>query len=334
MDKKHWIIKLLTKNISSDERKYLLSEIEKDPETKIEYIKYLNLWKLTSLGSSPRTSLQKRNQQFNKFWRLKNRSKRPSIILSGFLRYAAIFIAVALLFSLGRYIMDNNLLSDKETVIQEYRLETNYGSISEFQLKDGSTIWLNTNSEILITEMKEKCIVQLKGEAYFDILHNEDREFQINLGDLVIIDRGTRFNVSAYPEDSISRTVLLEGKIELLNQIDNTSVQLNIGEGYIYNKKSKVADLVDVDGTIESSWKDGKFVFIDKSLRQICDNLSKWYNVEFIYSNQALAETRYTCSLKRTTTVNQIMKILNSTSNIDYEITSSDEGSKDIIRLK
>jgi transmembrane sensor len=126
----------------------------------------------------------------------------------------------------------------------------------------------------------------------------------------------------------------MEGEIELLNKIDNSIVSLNPGEGYVYNKNSKVANLIQVDGSIESSWKEGKFVFIDKSLRQICDNLSKWYNVEFTYSNQALADTRYTCILKRTTTVGQIMKLLNSTSGIDYEILSNEGGSKDVIRLK
>jgi transmembrane sensor len=333
MDQKYWITKLLTENISPEERENFLNEIEKDQDKKTEYLKYINLWKLTSLGNSP-TSYLTRNRLFEKFWKRKTRSTSFMVIMRDFLRYAAVFIAAISLLYLVQYITGNNLFSNKEAVIQEYKLETNYGSISNFQIEDGSTIWLNTNSKIIITEMKKKWIVQLKGEAFFDILHNEDREFHIDLGDLVIIDRGTRFNISAYPEDSISRAVLIEGEVEVRNLLDHSRVQLSAGEGYVYNKKSRVADLIQVDGGIESSWKDGKFVFIDKSLRQICDNLSKWYNVEFIYSNQALADTRYTCILRRTTTVNQIMKILNSTSDIDYEIISNDEGSKDTIRLK
>ena len=333
MDKKYWIIKLLTENISSKEQEYYLNEIEKNHDKKTEYLKYLNLWKLTSLGDSP-TSFLERNKQFEKFWSRKTRSTSFMVIMRDFLRYAAIFVAAVCVVGLVHYFTGNNLFSDKESGIHEYKMETNYGSISKLQLKDGSMIWLNTNSEILINEMKGKCIVHLKGEAFFDIIHKENRDFQISLGDLVIIDRGTRFNIMVYPEDSISRTVILEGEIELRNQIDNSSVSLNAGEGYVYNKNSKVNNLIRVDGSIESSWKDGKFVFIDKSLRQICDNLSKWYNVEFIYSNQSLAETRYTCTLKRTTTINQIMKILNSISDIDYEIINNAEGSKDIIILK
>jgi len=333
MDKKELIIKLITGNISSEEKENILNEIEKDTLLKQEYIKYLNLWKLTSLGALP-TSFEQRNKQFEKFWRRRKRQTRSIVVIRGFLRYAAIFIAAAFILYLVQNFIGNGLFSGKVAVMQEYQMETNYGSISKLQLKDGSVIWLNTNSKILVTEMKTKQIVQLEGEAYFDIIHNEKREFQINTGDLLIIDKGTQFNISAYPEDNVSRAVLLEGKIELRNQTDNSRVSLNPGEGYVYNKKTGVADLVKVDGSVESSWKDGKFVFIDKSLRQICDNLSKWYNVEFVFSNPVLAETHYTCILKRTTSVNQIMKILHSISDIDYEIIINDQGSKDVIRLK
>lgn len=84
---------------------------------------------------------------------------------------------------------------------------------------------------------------------------------------------------------------------------------------------------------MEASWKDGKFVFIDKSLRQICDNLGKWYDVEFLFTDQEMANTRYTCMLKRTTTINQIMKLLKTTSNINYEIINNGNA-KDVIKLK
>jgi transmembrane sensor len=332
MDRMQQISKLLTGNISEEEKEKLLNEIEGDPDKKEEYLKYLNLWKLTSLADQP-TSYLKRSRQFERFWRRKTRSARSLVILRSFLRYAAVFIAAVLLLRMVQYVTNNDLASHKQKVLREYTLETNYGSISKFQLKDESTIWLNTNSKAVITEMKKQCIVQLEGEAFFDIVHDEDREFRINFGNLEVVDMGTRFNISAYPEDSISRVVLLEGKIELHNQINNSSVPLSVGEGYVYDERKKMADLVKVDGTIESSWKDGKFVFIDKSLRQICDNLGKWYNVEFIYSDPALADIRYTCILKRTTTVDQIMKILNSTSGIDYEIIDNVKGSKDIIKL-
>lgn len=333
MDKKERIIRLITGNISSDEKAEILNEIDQDNERKQEYLKYLNLWKLTSLGSASASYLTK-DKQFEKFWRRKTRSTRSSVIVRSFIRYAAIFVVAALLSYSVQNVTSNNLFTGRETVIQEYKLETNYGSISSIQLDDGSLIWLNSNSKIHITELKRKQIVHLEGEAYFDIIHNEKREFQINIGDIVIVDKGTRFNVSAYPEDNVHRTVLLHGKIELMNQNDNSRVLLNPGEGYVYNKHTRTASLIEVDGTFEASWKDGKFVFIEKSLRQICDNLSKWYNVDFVFDNSALAETNYTCILKRTTTVNQIMRILNSISGIDYEIITNDQGFKDIIRLK
>jgi len=331
---KERISQFLSGNITDEERKQFLSEIEKDKDRKTEYIKYLNLWKLSLFScSKPPISFEQKVSLFNRFWKQRNKNLKSAIIIRKSLRYAAIITVALSLGCLVQFVIGTDAPIDQKLKKQQYKLTNNFGSISLFQLKDGSKVWLNTNTSLTITEMENKWMVHLEGEAYFDVIHDEEREFQINLGDVVILDRGTRFNIKAYPEDSIFRTVLLDGEIEIRERDKTNKVNLKKGEGYIYNRNSRMADIKEVDGSFEASWKDGKFVFIDKSLRQICDNLGKWYNVEFTFRDQEMANTRYTCMLKRTTTVNQLMKLLKTTSDINYEIINN-ENSKDVINLK
>ena len=79
------------------------------------------------------------------------------------------------------------------------------------------------------------------------------------------------------------------------------------------------------DPSIATAWKDGKFVFIDKSLAEICRELENWYNVEIIIRDKSLANTKYTSVIKRTTTVNMVLKMLSLTDKINYKITDRKE---------
>ncbi|MGV8094783.1 MAG: hypothetical protein AB2L24_23260 [Mangrovibacterium sp.] len=47
--------------------------------------------------------------------------------------------------------------------------------------------------------------------------HDPDREFIVDLGKIKVKDLGTKFNVSAYPEDQFYRTTLVEGDVTILN---------------------------------------------------------------------------------------------------------------------
>ncbi len=55
--------------------------------------------------------------------------------------------------------------------------------------------------------------VSLDGEAYFDVVYEQDRPFIVRAGALVATDLGTQFTVRAYPEDAGARVVVREGRV-------------------------------------------------------------------------------------------------------------------------
>ena len=82
-------------------------------------------------------------------------------------------------------------------------------------LPDGSGVFLNKKTELAYTfDKKEKShVVKLKGEAYFNIQHENDKNFIIDAAGVFIRDIGTSFNVKAYPEDNTVEVVVEEGKV-------------------------------------------------------------------------------------------------------------------------
>ena len=52
------------------------------------------------------------------------------------------------------------------------------------------------------------------------------------------------------------------------------------GEYMQFNKQSNHMVVASTDPSIAAAWKDGKFVFIHKTLAEICRELESWYNVQ------------------------------------------------------
>jgi len=81
-------------------------------------------------------------------------------------------------------------------------------------LPDGSKIWLNTESE-LVVDYSEKLrrIVLYSGEAYFEVAKDQTRPFEVYAGSKLFRAIGTAFSV--YKEHSGVRVTVTEGKVEL-----------------------------------------------------------------------------------------------------------------------
>lgn len=63
---------------------------------------------------------------------------------------------------------------------------------------------------------KEKRVVYLEGEAFFNVAKQKDKPFIVVVNGQEIEALGTKFNVDAYPSDSVVTTTLLEGSIRLV----------------------------------------------------------------------------------------------------------------------
>lgn len=146
----------------------------------------------------------------------------------------------------------------------------------QITLPDNTQVWLNADTYLQYPtnyNVKDR-LVTLKGEAYFEVKHNEAKPFRVSAGEQTIEDVGTSFNVKAYGDEGSVRTTLLEGVV-----IINQSISLKPGQQFSNNRIS-IANTDEV-----MAWKNGSFYLDGRELGTIVNDLSRWYDVEIVFAN-------------------------------------------------
>lgn len=106
-------------------------------------------------------------------------------------------------------------------------------------MPDGTRVSLGTRTSFSYDSRygQSERVVQLEGEAYFEVAKDKDKPFIVNTKEQSIKALGTKFNVSAYPTDSLLTTTLLEGSVLLTTQSLLHPTVLRPNEQFVYNKK-------------------------------------------------------------------------------------------------
>ena len=319
--------KIINNTASETEKLEFFQLLETNLEKRDEFYRFKNLYVVSSLNPDNYSKLSDKN--FNKFWSQVNSSK--TLTIGSWMRYAAIVVVAS---SLG--FLANNLTKKEKTVISENHIEysSEKGSVSSVKLDDGSVIWLSSGTKLALDKNTDgKTVARLNGEAYFDLVPNPKRNFIVDLGKFQVHDIGTTFNIRAYESENKISTSLISGQIDLVQESGSSMLTVKPGEYVEYDKNSNNIEVTEHDPSEITAWKEGKFVFIDQSLGDICKELERWYNIEISIEDQNLSEIKYNSVVKRSTTVEMVLKYLAVTDQIKYEITNKKEG-KDIIKIR
>lgn len=202
---------------------------------------------------------------------------------------------------------------------------TNYHSLvvprgGQFQvvLSDGSKVWLNADSKLTYPEVfgEEMRVVELSGEAYFEVIHDKDWPFQVKSGDQVISVLGTSFNVSAYPDEGYISTTLVDGSVKV--DIENQGSFLLIPGTQLHYTDAVMQKEVDVK--LYTGWKEGLFIFHEESLEVIMNKLSRWYNVDIEYRNESLKAEKINGEIAKFEHVQPIIDILSETGVASFKL--------------
>ncbi len=149
-------------------------------------------------------------------------------------------------------------------------------------LPDGSDVFLNKKTELTYTfdEKKKNHVVKLKGEAYFNIQHDDDKTFIIDAAGVFIRDIGTSFNVKAYPGSNTVEVVVEEGKVMFYTGTDSGVLLSANGKG-IYDK---VAKTFTVEQPEENAlaYKTKFFIFSNTDLQTAVHELNNVYDKKIV----------------------------------------------------
>jgi transmembrane sensor len=321
--------KILAGNASEKEKEVFYNGLEENGEAKAEFIKLKGLWDLYHVNQYKLSGEKKRKLFRELQLTIQGKNKKTiSRRLPNVIKYAA----VALLALLSGFYLHTIQRHEPAGMMRELHSEN--GSISSVVLTDGSKIWLNANTTLKIREEKRKVTATLSGEAYFDIRHDTGREFIVDLGKIKVKDLGTKFNISAYPEELFCRATLVAGDITILNTEGKAIKELAVNQTFRFNQEDSSFGIEELDPSIVTGWTSNKFVFIDKPLSEICREFEKWYGVSFRIDGEQLKQEKYTSVIRRTTTVAQLLEMFKLTTGINYTLKNEKNGNVTVLISK
>lgn len=316
--KEHLLINILTGEATGEEREEFYCSIENNKAEEELFYEVESLWLRTSLTQEKVPGEAEFDSIWNKIQQRK-KGKSRSIGLA-LLRYAGMFVILLGLGGLIGYYFADSILKNTDSGTMKYSALR--GSVSIVELPDGTKVWLNSESELTFHEdyKNKQRLAELRGEAYFEVPHREDCPLLVKVGDIVVRDLGTIFNIKAYPGDKYIETALVEGDVDILKTGGKPIVSLEPGESAVYYKEENRMELRAINESVLSAWRDGKFVIRDQRLEDIFTELSRWYGIEFKFENDRLKDYRFTGNVKKTTTVLHVLRVLKATTDFRFRI--------------
>ncbi|WP_339706674.1 FecR family protein [uncultured Kriegella sp.] len=228
---------------------------------------------------------------------------------------------------LGRQIGNQIDYSDhpKSTKLVYNTLTVPYGKRFSVILSDSTIVHLNAGSSLkypvnFIEHRKRQ--VFLIGEGYFDVAKDSAHPFIVTNGTMDVRVLGTKFNISAYPEDRDINTVLVEGSVSLYNSQDdydpkNANV-LEPGHKAAWDKFHEKIEVEQVDTNIYTGWVNGKLVLKEMSFKNIVPKLERHYKVTIDNNYETLNKEVFTATFD-VETIEEALQLFSEETPFDYK---------------
>ncbi len=182
-------------------------------------------------------------------------------------------------------------------------------------LPDGSKVWLNAASSIRFPVAFSKKIrqVELTGEGYFEVAKSAVK-FEVITGQTAVEVLGTHFNVHAY--DDQQAITLLEGSVKVRHGQDQKIIAP--GEQAVLFAGRDIFLKSNVDIETITAWKDGLFQFNNTELKEIMQELERWYDVDVDINT--LPQRKFNGSIPRNVKLSEVLSMIELTSNLKFKI--------------
>src|SRR3546814_15760382 len=109
-------------------------------------------------------------------------------------------------------------------------------------------------------------IVRLDGEAFFDVVHIENRPFIVESSGTRTTVVGTAFNINTYNPDRVAVTVL-RGKVRV-DQGGENLAYLSRNQQAVHRRSDVHTELMEVNAEDEVAWVEDRWVFRDVPVAQ------------------------------------------------------------------
>lgn len=245
-------------------------------------------------------------------------------------KYAAIFVALIALTSITVLFVRNtdktgNQLVASGPVMKTIQTITQPLSYTTIKLPDGSTVKLNAGSSLKYPEKFAGSMrkVILTGEAFFDIIHDSNHPFVVEVNNVEIEDLGTSFNISAYPGKEQVEVNVVTGSVRLFDKDQKETKNIAAGSsGKFLTKKGEIIVSKELTPNF-LSWITRELSFHHTPLSSVFEELENIYHVKLEFSDPGIAHIAYTANFEKLQ-IDDIVNVIAKTHHLS--IQKNDEG--------
>lgn len=177
---------------------------------------------------------------------------------------------------------------------------TTKGQRAELRLSDGTRVVLGAASRLeYAPDMRSSTRnVRLTGEAYFEVVPDSAHPFVVRTPGAVTRVLGTEFTVRAYAGSDEVEVAVAGGRV-LLTPADSSSGVV-LTKGQLGELRAGGRPTVRTITSLEPfvAWTEGRLAFDGTPLRDALRQLERWYDVNFVVADSALADRRLTARFR------------------------------------
>jgi transmembrane sensor len=174
--------------------------------------------------------------------------------------------------------------------------ETAVGDHRHITLADGSSVTLNTNSRLDVNFSRKRRDVRLmRGEAYFEVVHDKTRPFTVYANNYVVRDIGTAFDVHL-SKKCVVEVGVTKGSVEVTSangaHVSGAAKSLGVivaGHNIVLGGKVKRAEVVSsADMGRKLAWRQGELIYTGQPLGQVLADVSRYSDIKIELADSAL----------------------------------------------
>ncbi|MGQ0561719.1 MAG: FecR family protein [Gemmatimonadota bacterium] len=190
--------------------------------------------------------------------------------------------------------------------------KTAIGRTDTLRLPDGTRVVLAPSSRLVLARNygRRARLVQLSGQALFDVVHEAARPFSVSAGAATIRDIGTSFAVRNIAGENIEVAVT-EGTVVLhASGTDEwAGVVLHAGALGVLDGGGLTTVHPAIVTDADTAFVSGRLVFREADLSEVAVELRRWYGVVLRVEDPALARRHITASF-RGEPVQQVLAVI------------------------
>lgn len=193
--------------------------------------------------------------------------------------------------------------NEPESVVTYNTVSTPRGGQYQVFLPDGTKVWLNASSSLKFPTSftAKQRIVNLTGEAYFDVAKIRNKPFVVNVDQMKVEVLGTHFNVMAYPDEQYINTTLVEGSLKVIR-----NNEYRVLMPWQQARVSNGIEVVNATGDA-IAWKNGLTSFKDADIKAVMRQIARWYDVEVNF-NGDMPGTLFSGEISRAANLSELIR--------------------------